>query len=269
MSIVWARTDQQQSPLIIAAGKRVALKRKMIFGRCAATFAVALLIPAMVIGAGASAARRPPPPQKNGQPDGNPTGSVEELDTVVVVGEKPVEDNSVLIAWMRRLVGQFSIDGYVAPVGGTNAAARHKIHGQGLCAGFNPTPAVHCEVHLQLPADILKDGMPVDLSPLSAAMILYGLEMGAPRIRYMLVDRNGIADPQLGALSGDTLTSRTPCVDVPSGCQKITRITAQPDGSLVDMQVQVEVNSSRVMTYGLSMSRVSALPVSPSSGGIR
>lgn len=237
----------------------------------APVLAAVLLIPAMAADAAAPAARRSTPAQPKGNLESIPAAPVDELETVVVEGEQLVEDERVIMAWMRRLVGQFSIQGAVVPIGEADAATNHAIQGRGLCTGFNPTPAVSCEIRLQLPDPrAFNASMPVDLSPLSVAVILYGHERGEGgwHIRHMLVDRNGNADPQLGALSGDTLISRSPCVGVPGGCRKVTRITAQPDGSRVDMQVQIEVDGAQAMAYAVSMTRVDRLPTNPSPGGL-
>jgi hypothetical protein len=241
------------------------MRRRISFGCCAAALATTFLIPVMVVGAGAPAIRRSAPAQTNGKPGSTEAAPVDELDPVVVEGKKLVEDERMIRAWMRRLVGQFSIEGEVKLTVEADAATQLAIQGQGICTGFNPTPAASCEIHLQLPGPrAFKVPVPVDLSSLSTAVILYGQDLDAARIRYMQVDRNGIADPQLGGLSGDTLTSRSPCVNVPQGCRKTTRITAQPDGSLVEMQVEFEVDGVRAMSYGLTMHRVATLPVSPS-----
>ncbi len=183
----------------------------------------------------------------------------DELDEVLVNGQKAVRKPSIIISWMRRLLGTFSYEGYVDLQGKGDPDDFLKVQGNSDCVGFGPAPGVMCEINVRWPEKKGPKGeaIPGGVSNLSPAMMLFGFEPDDLGIRYMLVDSKGIAEPALGLLVGDTLTSKEPCVNTPGVCQKIIRITAQPDGKLVEMQVDVEMNYKRAMGYKFLMHQTS------------
>jgi hypothetical protein len=200
---------------------------------------------------------------------------LEELSEVLVSGEKPTRKVAELIPWLRRLLGQYTYEGYVDLGGKGNPDDQRRVRGVGLCVGFGVAPGVQCEINVRWPESKGPQGEQImgGVSPLAPAMILYGLEPDDLGIRYLQVDNRGLAEGATGFIIRDTATFRTPCVDVPEGCQRITRITAEPDSKLIEMQVDTEVNYELAMRYRFQLTRVAEIqskaPDQPKSGSKR
>ena len=190
----------------------------------------------------------------------------EELDEILVSGERPVRKPSEIITWMRRLVGQFSYEGHVDLRGQGDSADHLPVQGGSICVPFGPAPAVQCEVRVTWPERRGENGEPIPggVSTLDPGMILYGFEPDELGIRYMLVDNRGFAEPALGLVVGDTLVSRGSCVNMPGNCERIARITAPPDLKMITMQIDIEVDYRKVLGYTFVMRRVTAPPVNVS-----
>jgi hypothetical protein len=77
----------------------------------------------------------------------------------------------------------------------------------------------------------------------------------------MLVDSKGMAEPALGLVIGDTMVSREPCANRSANCQRVTRITAEPDLKFIDMHMDIEVDYRRVLAYRFLLRRVSSVPM--------
>lgn len=182
----------------------------------------------------------------------------EELDEVSIDGVRPTRKPSDVITWMRRLVGQFAYQGYIDLGGQGNPEDQHPVRGQADCVGFGVAPAVQCEIRVLWAEVRGADGeeIPGGVSNLNPAMILFGFEPDEVGIRFMQVDNKGIAEPALGRVVGDTLVSRAPCVNQPGNCERVTRITAEPDLRLIQMHVDIEVDYRRSLGYRFVMRRV-------------
>ena len=189
--------------------------------------------------------------------------SADDLDEVLVDGRKPSRKPSEIITWMRRLVGQFTYEGNVDLHGKGLTDDLRPVKGRSDCVPFGPAPAVQCEIRVTWPETKGPNGEAIlgGTSMLNPAMILYGFEPDDLGIRYMLVDSKGIAEPALGLLVGDTLTSKEPCVNVPGTCQKITKITAEPEGKLIEMNIDIERDYKRAISYRFVLHRVGAAPI--------
>jgi hypothetical protein len=200
---------------------------------------------------------------------------LQELSEVLVSGEKPTRKVAELIPWLRRLLGQYTYEGYVDLGGKGNPDDQRRVRGVGLCVGFGVAPGVQCEINVRWPEARGPDGEEImgGVSPLAPAMILYGLEPDDLGIRYLQVDNRGLAEGATGFIIRDTATFRTPCVDVPEGCQRITRITAEQDSKLIEMQVDTEVNYELAMRYRFQLTRVAEMqskaPDQPKAGSKR
>ncbi|HEY7687927.1 MAG TPA: hypothetical protein VH835_04520 [Dongiaceae bacterium] len=199
--------------------------------------------------------------QSRGQPQ------IEELGEVLVSGEKPTRKVADLIPWLRRLLGQYSFQGWVDLGGQGNPEDRRNVRGVGLCIGFGVAPGVQCEINVRWPEMKGPNGEEVmgGVSTLDPAMILYGLEPDEIGIRYMQVDNTGLAEGATGTIIGDTATFTTACADVPAGCQRITRITAGSDSKIVDVQVDTELDYRLAMRFRFQMTRVAPIqaPATP------
>lgn len=190
--------------------------------------------------------------------DGSADKPDQELAEVLVEGRrtKPVRDPQIIIDWMRRLVGQFRYVGYVelrdrngAPLG------QQPVSGKGDCVAFGLAPGVQCTIKVGWPETRGDDGEEIlgGVSNLEPAMVLYGLDPDELAVHYLLVDNRGVADGGLGYLLGNTMTTKDPCADIPGDCTRTTRITAPPDGKLVEMTMDVEKEGQLAVRYYFAM----------------
>jgi hypothetical protein len=182
----------------------------------------------------------------------------QELSEVLVQGKrtKPVRDPQIIIDWMRRLVGQFRYVGFVE-LHDPNGAPRGQqpVSGKGDCVAFGLAPGVQCTIKVSWPEAHGDDGQEIlgGVSNLQPAMVLYGLDPDELAVHYLLVDNKGVADGGLGYLKGDTMTTADPCVGIPGDCTRTTRITAEPDGKLVQMQIDIEREGQLAVRYLFAM----------------
>lgn len=218
-----------------------------------------LLVPAagIVVGAETSPAAREPGTQED----------IEVLDDVVVSGEKPTRKVAELIPWLRRLLGQYTFDGFVDLGGKGDPDDRRNVRGIGTCIGFGVAPGVQCEIDVRWPETRGPNGeeIPGGVSALAPAMILYGLEPDEIGIRYLQVDNRGLAEGATGLVTGDTAAFRAPCVDQPADCQRVVRITAKPESTIIDMQIDTELNLQVALRYRFQLTRVAQVQGGPAA----
>jgi hypothetical protein len=200
---------------------------------------------------------------------GTSTESVEELSEVVVTGEKPINSVTDLIPWIRRLLGRYTLQGYVDAGGKGDPADRRTVRGIGLCVGFGVAPGVQCEIHVVGPQSMTdgESSVPESVAALAPAMILYGVEPDDLGIRYLQVDNRGLAEGATGDVIGNTATFRTRCVDVAEACERVTRITAVSESKVVDVQVDTEVYSQLTARLRFQMMRVGDVQAPPAGAG--
>jgi hypothetical protein len=178
----------------------------------------------------------------------------QELSEVLVQGKrtKPVRNPQLIIDWMRRLVGQFRYQGYVE-LHDSNGAPRGQqpVTGKGDCVAFGLAPGVQCTIKVNWPEDEVDPGTELlgGVSYLDPAMVLYGLDPDELAVHYLQVDNKGVADGGLGYLLGDTMTTRDPCVGIAGDCTRTTKITARPDGQLVQTQIDIERDGQLAVRY--------------------
>lgn len=187
----------------------------------------------------------------------------EELDEVTVRGNRiaPVRSMRIILEWLVRLVGQYRYEGFVELSPGPGVPKdRLPVRGFGDCVRFGIAPGVQCSVAVLWPEVKGPDGEEVvgGVSTLNPAMILYGLDPDRRGIHFLQVDQRGIADGGVGYLIGDVLTATAPCEDIPGNCRRTTRIDAQPDGKLIQMQVDIEQEGVRVARFHFEMQRIPA-----------
>jgi hypothetical protein len=203
-------------------------------------------------------------------PAGTRSGpSLEELSEVVVSGQRPTRKVADVIPWMRRLLGEYTIEGYVDLGGRGDPAERVNARGGGVCVGFGVAPGVQCEIIVRWPDSRAADGTQIigGISNLAPAMLLYGLEPDEVGVRYLQVDNRGLAEGATGGIVGDMVTFRAPCADVPEGCQRVTRITARPESKVIDMQVDTEIFYEVAVRYRFQFTRVKEVQAVPGPGG--
>lgn len=192
------------------------------------------------------------------------TEKFEELSEVIVSGARPTRKVADVIPWMRRLLGEYTIEGYVDLRGKGDPDDRRNVRGGGVCVGFGVAPGVQCEIDVRWPAADAVEGLIMGgTSTLSPAMMLYGLEPDEIGVRYLQVDNRGLAEGATGGIIGDSATFRAPCADVIEACQRVTRIIARPESKLIDMQVDTEIFYELAMRYRLQFTRVKEVQAIP------
>lgn len=186
-----------------------------------------------------------------------PAGKADqELDEVLVTGARVVRKPEKIIAWLNRLVGRFSYEGHVELRGDGASPRREAASGEGKCVPYGPS--VHCTVQVVWPEMRGSNGeaLPGGVSTLAPAMVMYGMDLNYLNVLSMQVDNRGMADSGVGDLRGDTLTTTTPCADLPGNCKRVSRIEARPDGKLIRMQIDIEQDARRVARYAFVLRRV-------------
>lgn len=218
----------------------------------------ALLLPVAAFAAAPAAPAAPPAVQGD-----------DELSEVLVSGERATRKVADLIPWIRRLLGEYAIEGHVDLGGKADPADRRMVRGHGICVGFGVAPGVQCEIHVNWrgPDRPAGTGMLAGVSYLTPAMILYGVEPDDLGIRYLQVDNRGLAEGATGLVVGDTASFTTRCIDAPEGCQRITRITAPPGSKQLAMQVDTTVDGGLVLRYQFELTRVAEVQAPEEAAG--
>jgi hypothetical protein len=210
---------------------------------------------------------RPPAPAT--QPPAAPAAASEKpadtMTEVIVTAEKPTRKASVLIDWIRRLLGQYTFEGKVDLGGKGNPQERWTVTGSGTCVGFGVAPGVQCEINVRWPQIPGPNGQEIvsGVSDLTPAMILYAMEPDDLGIRYLQVNSKGLAEGATGYIIGDTATFKTPCVNAPPGCERIITITTESDSKVIDMRIDTELNAQLAARFNFRMRRVAEVQAPP------
>ena len=185
--------------------------------------------------------------------------------------------------WLRRLIGRFRVEGVIyryddLPVeDGTAAAgivsrAREQpedddppkvksARGMEDCIGLGSGAGVQCVINVLWEEEWTADGQAVEegVSTLAPAMIEYGLDPVASRIRYLQVDNKSLAEGAAGVLKGDTLTTRVRCANTEAvkHCERVMRIYAPPGGKYLQLNIDREYNHNRITSLMLDLRRMS------------
>jgi hypothetical protein len=193
-------------------------------------------------------------------PNTPPTGpkNDDELSQVNVTADKATRKPSDLIAWIRRLLGQYTIDGKVDLGGKGNPNERWTAVGTGTCIGFGVAPGVQCEMNVKWPAIPGPHGPEVlsGVSDLTPAMTLYAMEPDDIGIRYLQVNNKGLAEGATGFIINDTAEFKTPCVNAPPGCERVTRITVASDSKVINMDIDTMLNYELAARFNFKLRRV-------------
>ncbi len=195
----------------------------------------------------------------------------EELDEVLVNGVriKATRDPQKIVNWLKLLVGQFRYDGYVQPRRDGAIGNLLRVQGGADCTAFGKAPGVQCQINVTWPDAQGADGneIPGGVSTLAPSITQYGLDPDHLGIRFLQVDNKGIASYGQGYLFGDTLTTTTPCADIPGDCQRITKISARVDGKTVEMQIDIQKDSERLVRFKFMLNRIGKVSEGAISGG--
>lgn len=187
-----------------------------------------------------------------------PTREEQELSEVTISAEKPTRKVADLIPFLRRILGQYTIDGKVDLGGQGKPEDRWTAVGTGNCVGFGVAPGVQCELNVKWPQIPGPNGEAVmsGIFGMEPMMILYGLEPDELGIRYLQVNNKGLAEGATGYMIDDTVTFKTPCVNTEPGCQRVTKITARSESKVVDFQIDTEINYQVAARFTFKLRRV-------------
>jgi hypothetical protein len=193
--------------------------------------------------------------------------------------------------------------GCVDPETGNPRPFCKSIQGKGDCVAVGTGPGVQCVLAVEwqdiyevlYPEDLVPGepappvgafNLPGGVSYLDPAMALFGLDPGKSGINYLLVDNKGLPEGGLGFLAGDRATFKASCVNAailfngmkppprgrepPHICERTLRIDAKPEGKLVFMTIDIEINGDRWTRYDMSLRHVTqdeqiATPARPSA----
>jgi hypothetical protein len=162
-------------------------------------------------------------------------------------------------AWLRRLVGRFRIQG-VNSKDGTDEPDMQTATGMEDCIGLGTGAGVQCVINVVWNEQFDDQGQYADggISSLAPAMIEYGFDPVASRVRYLQVDNQSLAEAGAGVLKGDTLTTRVRCANTPAAqlCERVTRIYAPPEGKYIQLTIDMERNHDRITSLSLDLRRM-------------
>lgn len=217
-----------------------------------------LIVMALTLPAMTSAADAEPPPSQQ-------TRLNDELDEVLVEGRRIRQKNpQQSFNWLARLVGEFTIGGYVDPAPGNGLEHRLGVRGQAICVGFGMAPGVQCELRALWSEATGPDGeeIPGGVSRFDPAVLLFGFNLAGEAseenytLQHIMVDNTGLAESGVGYRVGnDTMLSRSACAVLPD-CERVMRITVNPDLDTVEMRIELEVRRETTLRYNFVMTRV-------------
>lgn len=197
--------------------------------------------------------------------------------------------------WLRRLVGRFRVDGMIEAFDQPDQdkallqlVGQESIKGMGDCVAVGSGPGVQCVLNIAW-QDIFQIVMPDDpegrptgvfnmpggASFLNPAMALFGIDPGKAGIHYLLVDNKGLPEGGLGSNSGNRATLRTSCVNAPvlfnamiptmnyRSCERIMRIDARPESSVVHLSMDIEINEEVRTRIEMTLRRDSGIGAAP------
>lgn len=211
----------------------------------------------LAAGAGAAAPRAAAPAGRNDT--GAPTGAVDAA------------------AWMNRIAGRYRFDGSVVhreivdfsdssdappdpeePDEGEVRGAylylpewAQPVQGKGDCTSFSEGAGLQCVINIAWPEQWRDNGkLPLGgVSDMTPALVLAGLAptTSPDGIRFLLVDRRGLAHPGTLLLSGDTATVKPACVNLPGTqrCEQVFHITAKAGADLLHAELSFTVRYER------------------------
>ncbi len=158
-----------------------------------------------------------------------------------VVTPEPVTSPGLIAMWLRRLAGQYRIEGSVfmlsrtfefrAPDGEMREVEfqprLESARGSGDCMAVGTGAGMHCifDIAWQDQHEIIMDpeqgpvgmfNLPGGVAYLNPSMLLAGLDPGSKGITFLVVDNKGLPEGGSGSIAGDRATLRAPCVNAPN-----------------------------------------------------
>jgi hypothetical protein len=180
-------------------------------------------------------------------------------------------------AWMNRIAGRYRFDGSILhrdivdfsdasdappdpdePDEGEVRGAylylpdwAQPVQGKGDCTGFSDGAGLQCVVNIAWPEQWRDNGkLPLGgASDMTPALVLAGLtpSTSPDGIRYLLVDKRGLAHPGALVVSGDTATVKPVCVNLPGTqrCEQVFRITAKAGADVLHAELSFTARYER------------------------
>lgn len=114
--------------------------------------------------------------------------------------------------------------------------------------------------------------LPGGVAYLNPSMMLVGLDPPNKGVRFQLVDSKGLPEGGSGSVAGNRMTLRAPCVNAPKlfgsmnyaakfsdrppqTCERIIYIDAKPEASLLNLNIEIELNEELVTQTWLTLRR--------------
>jgi hypothetical protein len=208
--------------------------------------------------------------------DRNPRQSFRRLDYLI---PKAVTEQDGMGAWLLRLVDQYRVEG----MGAAPAVEPFAVKGNGDCVPVGRGPGVHCilNIHWIDQFEIIMDpdvgppgvyNVPGGVSYLNPSMMLVGLEPPRDGMQFLLVDNKGLPEGGGATIAGNRATLRSACVNAPKlfldmnpdrkfegrfpdTCERVMRIDAKLDSSVVHVDIDIEINREPVSRFQLTLRR--------------
>lgn len=179
--------------------------------------------------------------------------------------------------WLKRLSGRFRFDGSIVhreiidfeqlndapPADAEEGEVRgaylylpewaQPIEGKGDCIKFSEGAGLQCLLNIAWPEQWRYTGKAQlgGVSDMTPANILLGLApaVAPDGVRFLLIDKRGLAHPGSLVVAGDSATAKVACVDMPGvqRCDQLLRVTARPDGAVhAELSVTVRFQRSKL-----------------------
>lgn len=169
----------------------------------------------------------------------------DELAEVEIIGDK-ARNRRAIADWLRRLPGTYRNEGTLTH-GPQGSGQKKPATGASLCTLIGKGPGVQCIMTLSVP------GEDTHLNP---GIMLFGLDIERPLIRYMTVDDTGISTGTTGELRGDTVRFRTPCIATGArDCFSTTWILAAAAANRIIYRMEIEVDGRVLASFDITQSR--------------
>jgi hypothetical protein len=197
---------------------------------------------------------------------------LDEVDVTALRERNRYQSPQLYFNWLARLVGDFTVEGYVDITPRDGERDVLTAQGKVTCIGFGVAPGVQCELNVSWPAKGGPDSaeVPGGAATLDPAVMLFGFDVNAYNygvgkseqlpeysVKHVLVDNRGVSESGLGIYQGaDTVESRSDCAAVHLDCERIVRITANPDLRTVEMLITLAIEQHQAVRYVLLMNRV-------------
>jgi hypothetical protein len=233
-------------------------------------FAICMTI--LVLGApiqmwAAEAAVAAPSPQDKSADD-----ELNDVEVTALRARNRYQSPQIYFNWLARLVGEFTVEGYVDITPRDLPRDLLTAQGKATCIGFGAAPGVQCELRVSWPTKNGPDGteVPGRSATLDPAVMLFGFDVNAYNysvgkseqlpeysIKHVLVDNTGVSESGMGIYQGaDTVESRSDCAAVHVDCERVVQITANPDHRTIEMLITMTMEQHLVVRYVLLMNRV-------------